>query len=216
MRTSIGITSNHVIERDDDFDRCLTISSTENWAAGGTELNLFLGSADVETVAICDVLIEKLVEVRARAIRGLAGAGQVMNELDDHRNREGQWPEDFRAGDRVQVRGEGSIGRVVNRPEHFPELVQVQFPGDPGISTFDRHDLTAYAEEDVPSTDLAAGEHFAGMPSTLPGNPYGAPLPACPWGAVDSRECAMVRERSVAGKSNTIPSCPRHGSAVPA
>jgi len=30
----------------------------------------------------------------------------------------------------------------------------------------------------------------------------------CPWTSAD--ECAMVRERSVAGISNAIPSCPVH------
>lgn len=32
----------------------------------------------------------------------------------------------------------------------------------------------------------------------------------CPWTSAD--ECAMARERSVAGKSNDIPACPVHGA----
>lgn len=35
-------------------------------------------------------------------------------------------------------------------------------------------------------------------------------------GAWDADECAMVRERSVAGVSDEIPACPVHGEAVPA
>ena len=33
--------------------------------------------------------------------------------------------------------------------------------------------------------------------------------PACPWTSAD--ECAMARERAVAGVSDTIPACPTHG-----
>lgn len=33
---------------------------------------------------------------------------------------------------------------------------------------------------------------------------------ACSFG-VDAQECALARERSVAGVSNTIPACPVHG-----
>lgn len=33
--------------------------------------------------------------------------------------------------------------------------------------------------------------------------------PPCPWS--DADECAMARERSVAGISNVIPACPVHG-----
>lgn len=34
---------------------------------------------------------------------------------------------------------------------------------------------------------------------------------ACPYGATTDSECSMIRERSVAGVSNVIPSCPAHG-----
>lgn len=36
-----------------------------------------------------------------------------------------------------------------------------------------------------------------------------APEPTCPW--LDADECALARERSVAGISNDIPACPVHG-----
>lgn len=37
----------------------------------------------------------------------------------------------------------------------------------------------------------------------------------CEWDATDAGECAFLRERSVAGKSDTIPACAQHdGTAV--
>lgn len=33
----------------------------------------------------------------------------------------------------------------------------------------------------------------------------------CPYGTTDPDECGTIRERSVAGRSNTIPDCPVHG-----
>jgi hypothetical protein len=36
------------------------------------------------------------------------------------------------------------------------------------------------------------------------------PVPGCQYGTT-ADECAMVRERSVAGQSDEIPSCPVHG-----
>jgi hypothetical protein len=33
----------------------------------------------------------------------------------------------------------------------------------------------------------------------------------CPYGGIDADECGTIRERSVAGISNTIPDCPVHG-----
>ena len=35
--------------------------------------------------------------------------------------------------------------------------------------------------------------------------------PPCPYGVEDAEECGTIRERSVAGRSNTIPDCPVHG-----
>jgi hypothetical protein len=40
-------------------------------------------------------------------------------------------------------------------------------------------------------------------------NPSDNAEPTCPW--LDADECAMVRERSVAGISDVIPACPVHG-----
>jgi hypothetical protein len=34
----------------------------------------------------------------------------------------------------------------------------------------------------------------------------------CPYRAIDSDECSMIRERSVAGVSNDIPACAVHGA----
>ena len=34
----------------------------------------------------------------------------------------------------------------------------------------------------------------------------------CPWNATTCSECSMMRERSVAGRSDVIPSCAAHGA----
>ena len=36
--------------------------------------------------------------------------------------------------------------------------------------------------------------------------------PTCVWGGTTPAECAMTRERSVAGTSDMIPDCPEHGA----
>ncbi len=35
---------------------------------------------------------------------------------------------------------------------------------------------------------------------------------ACPFGGTTADECAMIRERSVAGVSDSVPDCPVHGA----
>jgi hypothetical protein len=35
---------------------------------------------------------------------------------------------------------------------------------------------------------------------------------ACPYGGTTADECSMIRERSVAGISDTVPACPVHGA----
>ena len=174
MRTSMGIDHRHVIER--SATRVLTIRTPDDRGglADSDELNLYLGTKPAETAVICDVLIERLVAIRAEALKAAAtqadDAGMTAT-AQAVRDMAGRDP--LQIGDRVQVAGRGPIGRVIARSWRFPELLTVQWPDQtlPGVHA--EGDLTAYAEEDVPSgdlprsADLAAGDHFAGMTSTI-------------------------------------------------
>jgi hypothetical protein len=168
----MGITYQHVIER--SATRVLTIRTPDERSglADSDELNLYLGTKPAETAVICDQLIERLVAIRGEALKaaatqaddaGMTATAQAVRDMADK----------VQIGDRVQVRGRGPIGRVIARSWRFPELITVQWPDQtlPGVHAED--ELTAYAEEDVPSgdlprsADLAAGDHFAGMTPTI-------------------------------------------------